>query len=128
MDHSMTMRRLQRVRDLHAVTQHLLCRQGSFGDAVGKGLSFQELHDHVLGAIDLADVVERADIRVRQAGDGAGLALKTLAQFGYQGHVAGDDLYSDDAVKASVASAVDLTHAAGASGRKDLVGPEFLAR
>ena len=41
------------------------------------GRAFDELHDEVVGT----DVVELADVRVIQCGDGAGFALEAFGEF-----------------------------------------------
>ena len=50
-------------------------------EAVSQGLAFQVLHDQVVDAILVADIVQRADVRVVQAGNRLGFAVETLAQF-----------------------------------------------
>ena len=72
----------------------------------------------------IADVVERADVRVVQRGDGAGLALEPLLQVRIGRDMLGQHLDGDGAVQAGVGGLVDLTHAAGAEGGVDLVGAE----
>src|SRR5229473_1446019 len=59
------------------------------------------------------DVVECADVRMIQRGNGARLALEALAEFVLK------DLDGDDAVQARVESTIHLAHAAGANRRKN---------
>ena len=70
------------------------------------------------------DVEERADVRVVQRGDGAGLALEPLLQIGIGGDVLGEDPDGDGAIQAGVAGLIDLPHPARAEGGLDLVGAE----
>ncbi len=79
--------------------------------------AFDVLHDDVVGT----DVVNLADIRMIQSGDGAGLALKSFAEL-FEGRFDGDDT-----VQARVASFPYFTHATGTDGREDFVRAEFVA-
>ena len=71
-----------------------------------------------------AEVEDREDVRVRERGDGLGLALEARERVGVRGQLRGKDLDRDVAVELRVARAVDLAHAPGAERREDLVGAE----
>ena len=71
-----------------------------------------------------SDVVERADVRVRQLRDGLRLALEALPRVGRRGDLGRQNLDGDDAIEARVAGFVDLAHPARADGRLNLIGPE----
>ena len=60
----------------------------------------------------LAHVVQGANVRVVQAGDGLRLALEPLLEIRVRGDMLGEDLDGDRAVQASVAGLIDFTHAA----------------
>jgi hypothetical protein len=79
--------------------------------------AFHVLHDEVVGT----DIVDLADVGMIQSSDGAGLALKPLAE------VLGGRLDGDDAVKPRVASLPHFAHAAGADGGEDFVRAECVA-
>jgi len=49
-----------------------------YPDAGGQGRTFHQLHDEIIRP----DVVERADVRMIQRGDGACLALEAVAKLG----------------------------------------------
>ena len=51
-------------------------------EPVRQRLAFEQLHDEVLGVALVADVVERADVRVRELRDRLRLALEALADLG----------------------------------------------
>jgi hypothetical protein len=72
----------------------------------------------------VADVEQRADVRVVERGDGLRLALEALASLLVLGEGRGKDLDGDAAVEARVLPAPDLAHPAGADRRQKLVGPE----
>src|ERR1700683_3549301 len=44
-------------------------------------LALEIFHHQILGAVLMADVVEHADVRMAEAGNGARLTLKSLANF-----------------------------------------------
>ena len=64
----------------------------------------------------MADVVERADVRMIERRDRARLALEALAQLRVGRERRRQDLDRDRAVEPRVAGAVDFAHAAGANG------------
>ena len=67
------------------------------------------------------DVVDLADVRMIQRGDGASFLLKPRAM------LALEPLDGDDAIQACVASLPDLAHAARANVRKNLIRAESVA-
>src|SRR5262249_59284896 len=81
----------------------------------------QELNDQVLGAVLVADVVERADVGVRKRGDGLRLSLEALPDLLAAGEMRGKDLDGDRAVQPRVLRLVDLAHPSRPDGREDLV-------
>ena len=112
----------QRVRDLRADLQRFVDLQRAALEARRQGLAVQELHDEIVGGAFPADVVQRADVRVVERGDGAGLALEPFTNLGVFGKVRGEDLDRDVAPQARVLRPVDLPHPAGAQRADDLVG------
>jgi hypothetical protein len=105
-------RHIQRTRDLDPVAQHLRQRQRPLGEAVGERLPLEQLHHQVIGAVVVADVVKRADVRVVEVGDRACLALETGADFRVRGEVGRQHLDRDVTTQAGIPGAVDLAHAA----------------
>ncbi len=75
----MPMRLVQRVGDLDAVAQRLLERERPLHEPVRERLAFEVLHDQVLDAVLIADVVERADVRMGELRDRLRLPLEALA-------------------------------------------------
>ena len=69
--------------------------------------------------------MERADVRVVQAGDGLRLTLEPLLEIGVGGDVLGEDLDGDGSIEPRVPRFVHLSHAAGPDGGHDLVRPEL---
>ena len=71
---------VERVGDLNGVLQHLVQRQRALLQPVRQRFAFQVLHHQVVDSVLLADVVQRADVGMIQAGDGARFALEALAR------------------------------------------------
>jgi hypothetical protein len=75
-------------------------------------------------AVVLADVVERADVRMLEARDVARLALEALAPPGIGGDAGRQDLDRDQTIQARVARLEHLAHAALADEREHFVRSE----
>src|ERR1700676_1641755 len=105
-------RGFERVGDLVGDAESGVERHRPFGR-----LALDILHYQVIGA----DVVNLADIRMIERGDGFGFALEALRELG------GGNLDSYVAIQARIARAVDLAHAARADGRENLIGAQVVA-
>ena len=70
----------------------------------------------------MADVMESADVRMIQAGNGASFALEPLSQFRTISKMRRQNLDGDNAVEAGILGAVNLTHPARANTGEDFVG------
>ena len=68
-----------------------------------------------------ADVVDGADVRIVQRGDGARFLLEALPRFRIGRERAREHLDGNRAIEPRVARAIDLAHAAGADRGDDLV-------
>jgi len=86
-----------------------------------KGSPFEELEHQEIDAVVVADVVESANIRMRDLGDGASLVFEALAMFGVAGESLRENFEGHRAAETDVASAVDFSHAAGSERREDFV-------
>ena len=124
MDDAVLVRSVEGLGDLRRDVERLSKRHRAARQALGQRLTGEMFHDEVGRAVVAADVVERADVRVRERGDGAGLPLEAGAAVRIGAQFGREDLDGDRAVEAGVAGLVDLTHAAGADSRLDLVGSE----
>ena len=125
MHHAAAMRLLQAVADVGRVAQDLLDRQRTFGQAVSQSLAVQELHDQVIGAVLMPDVVQGADVGVIQRGDGSRFTVEALLGLSVVRQVRRQDLDRDGAVQPRVARAIHFAHAPCAHRRDDLVGAKF---
>ena len=68
-----------------------------------------------------ADVMERADVRMVQLGDGAGFALEAFAEVGPVGEMRRKNLDGNEAVEPCVAGFIHLTHTPSPYGLDDFI-------
>ena len=100
-------------------------RQRPPREPLGQRLALEPLHDQEVDAVLVADVVERADVRVIERRDRARLALEARAPIRRRAANSWrQDLDGHSPVQPRVAGAVDLAHAARAERPDDLVRPE----
>jgi hypothetical protein len=116
MDYSSAVGFVERVGDLNRVPKSMISRQGALRETIGKRVAFDEFHHQVVDPILLADVIERADVRVIQTRGRASFALESLAYFGIGRKMPRQNLYSDDAIQTRITCSVDLPHPAGTYG------------
>ena len=98
--------------------------QGAAHEPVGERLAVEQLHHEVVHAVLVADVVNGADVRVVQRGDGAGLALEPAPAIRVCRDLARQHLDGDAAPQPIVVGTIDLAHAAFAERGDDLIGAE----
>ena len=78
MHDAVPMRVVERLGNVDGMAQDLVGWQGTAGKAAADRLAFQQLHHDVVAAVLLADVIQRADMRVIQTGNGSRFALEPL--------------------------------------------------
>ena len=71
----------------------------------------------------MSDVVEDADVRMIQTGDGFCFTLEPLFHFRAISKMRRQNFDGDNAVKASIAGAVYLAHSTRTDGGEDFVRP-----
>jgi hypothetical protein len=74
-----------------------------------------------MDAVLLSDVMQRTDMRVVQAGDGSGFALKAFSPIGSVGEMLGQDFKGYFPVQAAVFGQIDFAHTPLAQLFDDLV-------
>ncbi len=94
------------------------------GHPFAEVLTLQELRDDVRRAVVLAEVVDRENARVIQGRGGARLLLEAAQPVRIIGEGPRQDLHRDVPLQPNVAGPVDLSHAARADRRDDLVRSE----
>jgi hypothetical protein len=114
-------------RDLRREPYRLFRRQRSSPQALVEGLSLDQLHYQKRGTVLVADVVEGADVGMREPRDRFGFTLQAL----FPGRIGRETLRQhldrDVALEPRIARPVHLAHAAGAEESHDFVGPELRA-
>ena len=123
-DDPLPVRLVQRIRHVDGDLQRLVEWQCPFLQPLGHGLSIEILHDQKVDAVLASDVMEGADVRVVQGGDGASFSFKPLLQVRIRRHMLWQHLDGDGPVQPGVGGLVDLAHAPRAEGGVDLVGAE----
>src|SRR5437868_1178716 len=106
------MRFIERVSDLNSVLNSLLEWQRTFFQTLLQRFAFEILHHEEIDALVVSHVIQDADVRMRQLRDGAGLTVEALLKLRVGSECVRKDLDRDRAIEASVAGAVDLSHAA----------------
>ena len=109
--------RRRALRDLDAVIEDLRDRQRAAGEARRKRLARQVLHDQEVEAVGVTDVVQHADVRMADRGDGAGFALESFARVAVLGDACRQNLDGDRAIEACRAP-WHFAHAAHAGGTR----------
>jgi hypothetical protein len=87
--------------------------------------AFDELHDEVGEAVDVARVVDGDDARVAEARGGMGLAPEALDDLGLVLVRAAENLHGDGPVELAVAAAIDDGHRAAPDLRLEDVRPQL---
>ena len=118
MNDSVTVRFIERVRNLKGVFERLLQRKRTLRQPIRERLALEVLHHDVvdvilaadLSAVALAkvDVVEGADVRMIQARNGARLLLEALAELGMLRKMLGEHFDGDDTIEAGVVGFINL--------------------
>jgi hypothetical protein len=112
---------------LHGELDRLACGKRAVLEPLAQRLPFEELHDGVRGGAVPPEVVDGKDVRMRELGDRARLALEACERLGVVGQLGGEDLDRDVAIEFRVARLVDLAHAAGPERGEDFVRAEARA-
>ncbi len=123
-DDAFLVRRGQTVRDLDRIVDRLARGESSGGDPASQRFPFQELCDDVRRAIVRADVVDRRDVGVVERPGRTRLVLETTESIRILRERRRQNLDRDVAPEPRVARPVDLSHAARAERREDLVRTE----
>ena len=121
MDHAVPMRVVQGVGDLDGGAQREWQRQRAVFESPGERRAVDILHHQEDRRAVVADVMERADIGVCDAGDGAGFVAKPFDSAARRVHeLAGEELEGHGPIESRIARTVDLTHSPGPEGGQDL--------
>src|SRR5205085_49344 len=114
MDDALRMRGVKGVGNFDAEVDKLVDLERAAGEAIVERLALHPLHDDERVTLMLADVVDRADVGVVQAGRGSRFDAKPFHRLPIACEVFWNELEGDLPPKAGVVSTVDNAHAAGA--------------
>lgn len=76
------MGRVERGGDFDGVLERLIDGKRAFRQSIGERVALEVRHDEEVGALVLADVIERADVRVIEGADRLGFAFEAFAAIG----------------------------------------------
>ena len=127
MDDAGAVRAVERAGDLTAAANHLVVRQRAARQPAGQGLALDELEDQILMSLVLADIVQRADVRMIERRQAARFTLEPLLVLRRRSDDRRHHFDRDDAVEAGIAGFEHLAHSAGAKRRQDFVRSEARA-
>ena len=102
---------VERAGDFNAVLQDLIEWQGADAQAVLERLAIEVLHDQIVEPVLTPDVVEHADMRVAETGNGARFPFEPLPAGRIVRDVRRHHLDRDVAVEPTVPGAIDRAHA-----------------
>ena len=120
------MRGVQRVGDLDAEPQHRLESERTGGESILQRRALQILHGDERSSVLLADVVDRADVRMVERRCGPGFTLKAAQGLGIARQIAGDELERHGTMQPRIFGFVDHAHPAAAELLDDAVVRERL--
>ncbi len=127
MDDAGAVRAIERAGDLHRDRQRVASGSGR-GRSIGERLALEVLHDEERGSMVLADVVERADVRMGELRDGARFRSNRARNCGSAASVSGRTFTATSTIEPGVAGFVDLAHAARAERADDFIRTESRPR
>ena len=81
-------------------------------EAIGERLALEKLHDEERRALVLADVVKRADVRMRQLRDDTRFPAEAFTKLGIGGETFGENFDRDRSLESRIAGAIDVSHPA----------------
>ena len=105
-------RELQRLADLRHDGQRLFWRQFPRLFDFAQVGAIHELHQQIVQRAGLAKVMNGDDVRMIEAGQGAGFAVEPLGKTGIAGHRRRQHLQGDQTVQCRLARLVNRPHAA----------------
>ena len=123
----MAVRFVERVGELASKFENLFEGERTFFEALRKRLAFEALHDEIVGAVLMADVIENTDVRMIQAGNCPCFALEALLVDGVIRNLRRENFDRDGAVEARIARAKDFAHAARTQRGDNFIRTELVS-
>src|SRR5215475_3532372 len=126
MDDARSMRGVECGGDVDSDGERLIDRQCTLPQSFRQRLPVDVLDDEIVDAVVVTNVVQRADVRMIQFRDRAGLAAESRTAIGIVHVLIAQYLDRDNAIEPRVTHVVDLTHAAAPERRQNFVRTEPL--
>ncbi len=113
-DDPLGVRGVERIRDLGTQIENRRFRQRAGREERLERLPLEQLHRQEALFFVLAEIVDRADVRVVQRGSGAGLTLESFDRGRIVRQFRGEELQRDMSSEAQILGSIDDAHAAAA--------------
>ena len=127
MDDPLRVRRVQRIAHLNPEVQKCFGLERSGSDKLLERLALQQLHRHERLALELTNVVNRADVGVVERGSRLGFAAEALQSLLIVRQSLGQELEGDEAIEARVLRLIHYPHAAATELFEDTIMGNCLA-
>jgi hypothetical protein len=111
---SLGVRRVEGVGDINGDGHQQIELKRLVADQVLQGLAFEVLHGDEGTAVVLANIVNRTNVGMIEAGSGLGFAAESAEQMLVGGNVVGKELEGDEAAQAGVLGLENHSHPAAA--------------
>ena len=128
MGDAVRVRDLQRIGNLGRVAQKLIQRGETGIETFAERLTLHKRHDQISDLVLLANIVKRADMRMRQRRDRPRFPLEPQSCLGITRQLRTDDFQRHMARQPGIRSSVNFPHPARPELRHDLVRPQPRAR
>src|SRR5690348_2458163 len=114
MQYSLSVRRTQRVANRSADVDNLRDIESSAGEPPLQRFALQQFHDEVMNLFPgqrsrLADIVNRADVRMAEGCHRFGFSLKSFERLRRSRELCREDFDRDEALQAGVQRAINLS-------------------
>ena len=128
MDNPVAMRVVERAGDLDRARKRLVQRKAPVRQSRGQRVTFEVFHDEVVDLVMTPDVVESADVRVRQRSNRPRFAGEPGAHLLIECEARREDFDCHQAIETGIRGAEDFSHAAGTERAFNAVRAEGGAR
>src|SRR3989442_4314137 len=115
------MRFVQCVGDLRPEVEWLFEWKRVLFEAFGQRFPLDAFHSEIINAVLMTDIMQGANIRMIQAGNGLRFALEALLANRIRGELRGQNFDRDGALQPRVAGAVNFAHAPRTKRHADFI-------
>src|SRR5262249_33939568 len=119
-DHAFLVGVLEGVTYLDRQPQYFVCPEPAGVNGLAQAVASDELHEEVVEAVALAEVIDGDNVGVAEPGEGAGLAGEALGEGGIPAGNRRQDLEGGQPIEPRLVGLVDRSHATAADQLQDL--------